>query len=494
MSERSGDPVAIVGSGPSGSIAAAMVASHGLPTLLLEAGDNHRGAIVNVGGRVVARVDRSPQQQPSFDVGGDPSTTWFGHEALGGLSNYWTCAVPRYSPGDFVDGLALGEKFAWPIGYDEIAPYYAHVERLLSVWGTSTHFDSLPAGVRERHVPMPTKWRSLQRYFGTRPLTRIPLARGTHRLLQMQPPQFNSYHDLVRRDLHQMTTLVVRQNARVVRLEFDPTAGRVTSVCYVDTESGAMVETPVRAVILAAGAIVTPTLLLNSTSGTFPDGLGNASGLVGCYLHDHTYDLFAVKIAKRLPRLGHPLILGRRAYDASRPLSGSQCTIGGRLTQLDRALAFLPGLGATRFGIVAFGTAIPRASDHVAVVRCGPHAGRPLISHAPVDDASRAVVAELESDVLHALEKAGLSPELLWHSESYAPGTAIHYAGTVRMHTSPMLGPADSWSRLHDVPNVAVGDASVFPYSSEKNPTLTAMALSARAADRLAREVLDGRF
>jgi glucoside 3-dehydrogenase (cytochrome c) catalytic subunit len=280
----------------------------------------------------------------------------------------------------------------------------------------------------------------------------------------------------------------------VVRLEFNPKLGRVTSVCYVDNQSGAMVETPVRAVVLAAGPIVTPTLLLNSTSDTFPDGLGNRSGLVGHYLHDHTHHLFAVQIAKKLPRLGHPLILGRRAYDASRPLCGSQCTIGGRLTGLDRALSLVPGIPAARFGMVGFGTAIPRGSDHVSVVRSGTNAGRPIISHAPVDDASRAVVDELESDVLRAFDRAGMSPELLWHSESYAPGTSVHYAGTVRMHSSPALGPADSWSRLHDVANVAIGDASVFPFSTEKNPTLTAMALSARAAERLACEVVDGRF
>lgn len=494
MTERSGNPIVIVGSGPSGSAAAAMVASHGLPTLLLEAGDHHRGAIVNVHGRVVARVNRSPHHQPPYDVGGDPATTWFGHEALGGLSNYWTCAVPRYAPKDFVDGLALGDEFAWPIGYDELAPYYSHVERLLRVWGSSTEFENLPAGECERHVATPPKWRAMESFFGDRPLTRVPLARGRHRLLQRQTTQFNSYDDLLRRELPRLPSLVVHRNARVARLEFDPKARRVTSVGYVDTQTGASVELPVRAVILAAGPIVTPTLLLNSTSETFPDGLGNTSGLIGHYLHDHTHHLFKVRLAKRLPRLGHPLILGRSAYDPSRPLSGSQCTIGGRLTQLDRALTFVPALPASRFGMVVFGVAIPRASDNVAVVREGPHAGRPLITHAPVDERSRAVVEELESEVLSGLDQAGLSPELLWRTESYAPGTAIHYAGTVRMHASPTLGPADSWSRLHDVANVAIGDASVFPYSSEKNPTLTAMALSVRAADRLAREVLDGRF
>jgi choline dehydrogenase-like flavoprotein len=471
-----------------------MVASHGLPTLLLEAGGHHRGAIVNLHGRVVARVNGSPHRQPPYDVGGDPATTWYAHEGLGGLSNYWTCAVPRYAPGDFIDGLPLGEEFAWPIGYEDLTPYYSHVERLLSVWGTSSEFETLPAAECERHVATPAEWQAIAPFFGTRPLARIALARGQHRVFQTQTTQFNSYHDLLRRELPRLPSLVVRPNARVVRLEFDPKARRVTSVGYLDTHTGASVEVPVRAVILAAGAIVTPTLLLNSTSDTFPDGLGNTSGLIGHYLHDHTHHLFKVHLAKRLPRLGHPLILGRRAYDPATPLSGSQCTIGGRLTQLDRALTLVPGLSASRFGMVVFGVAVPRASDNVAPVRSGPHAGRPLITHAPVDEASRAVVQELESEVLRGFDRAGLSPELYWRTESHVPGTAIHYAGTVRMHASPTLGPADSWSRLHDVANVAIGDASVFPYSSEKNPTLTAMALSVRAADRLAREVLDGRF
>jgi choline dehydrogenase-like flavoprotein len=72
------------------------------------------------------------------------------------------------------------------------------------------------------------------------------------------------------------------------------------------------------------------------------------------------------------------------------------------------------------------------------------------------------------------------------------PGTSVHYGGAVRMHRSPQFGVLDGWNRMHDVPNVAVTDASSFPTGPEKNPTLTAMAISARAADGLAADLRSG--
>ena len=72
------------------------------------------------------------------------------------------------------------------------------------------------------------------------------------------------------------------------------------------------------------------------------------------------------------------------------------------------------------------------------------------------------------------------------------PGSSVHYGGSVRMHADPAFGVLDRWNRLHDVPNVAVVDSSCFTTGPEKNPTLTAMAIAVRAADRLGRDVRDG--
>ncbi|HEX7623593.1 MAG TPA: GMC oxidoreductase [Anaeromyxobacteraceae bacterium] len=89
------------------------------------------------------------------------------------------------------------------------------------------------------------------------------------------------------------------------------------------------------------------------------------------------------------------------------------------------------------------------------------------------------------------LTSAGWEPRVrVWHIE--APGNSVHYGGTCRMHASPRLGVVDRFCRVHGVPNVAVADSSVFTTGPEKNPVLTAMALAARASDRLAQDLQNG--
>jgi choline dehydrogenase-like flavoprotein len=90
------------------------------------------------------------------------------------------------------------------------------------------------------------------------------------------------------------------------------------------------------------------------------------------------------------------------------------------------------------------------------------------------------------------LADAGYQSQLTTPVEEFTPGWAAHYGGTVRMHASPEYGMLDGWNRLHEVDNVAVVDASSFTTGAEKNPTLTVMALAARAADRLADDLKRG--
>jgi choline dehydrogenase-like flavoprotein len=92
------------------------------------------------------------------------------------------------------------------------------------------------------------------------------------------------------------------------------------------------------------------------------------------------------------------------------------------------------------------------------------------------------------------LASAGASAEVPGPFHELTPGSSVHYAGSVRMHASPQFGVLDRWNRMYDVSNVAVVDPSCFPTGPEKNPTLTAMALAARAADRLAEDVKGGRL
>jgi choline dehydrogenase-like flavoprotein len=94
--------------------------------------------------------------------------------------------------------------------------------------------------------------------------------------------------------------------------------------------------------------------------------------------------------------------------------------------------------------------------------------------------------------VREVLRAGGVEATVPGPFHARSPGESVHYGGSVRMHADPQFGVLDAWNRMHEVPNVVVADASCFPTGPEKNPTLTSMALAARAADRLAADLAAG--
>jgi choline dehydrogenase-like flavoprotein len=147
-----------------------------------------------------------------------------------------------------------------------------------------------------------------------------------------------------------------------------------------------------------------------------------------------------------------------------------------------------------RLGFSVFGTMVPTLEDRIAIDRSKPVTGRSALLFS-LRYPERAV-RELErtrDDLMGYLERAGWAPKLsVFRVE--APGNSVHYGGTCRMHASPRFGVVDAFSRVHGVRNVVVADSAVFTTGPEKNPVLTAMALAARASDRLAQEMREGKL
>jgi choline dehydrogenase-like flavoprotein len=148
----------------------------------------------------------------------------------------------------------------------------------------------------------------------------------------------------------------------------------------------------------------------------------------------------------------------------------------------------LPWIG---FNVV--GTMAPSRENGVTLSKdpaaSGGSAGLDLHIRRPAE--SEAALTKARDEILELLHGAGVgATPRLWKIEDL--GNAIHFAGTCRMHASPRFGMLDGWSRMHAVPNVVVADSSAFTTGPEKNPVLTAMALSARASDRLARDLRAG--
>jgi choline dehydrogenase-like flavoprotein len=417
----------------------------------------------------------------------DPDARWFGALVPGGMSNHWAGAVPRFAPEDFTEGERLHERYRWPVSYADLAPYYERVERLLGVVGTASSVPNLPRSVLARERRLPTGWRRIatraaQAGHG---LTLLPQASGPSWTLRRTGVGFNSFTGIVR-PLGRFPHFRLRLGSHALRLEWDGDQRRVRSVIYYDRISGCERRVAGAAVVVAGGPLASTKLLLDSTSSDFPRGLGDTEGLLGRYLHDHPFDMGTVELDAGLPRLGHPAYLTRGAYGSSSPLLGAAFTFGSELTS-DKVLAFTP-LKTRTFNLWAFGTMVPRQENRVQ-----PHPdlkdefGLPQLDiHISFGEEEERTLIRAREQLAGILDAAGFRSTVRSSVQKRIPGMSMHFGGTVRMHDSPAHGMLNAWNRLHAVDNVVVADASSFTTGPEKNPTLTVMALAARATHRLA--------
>lgn len=482
--------VIVIGSGPSGAMAALALLQHDIPVTMLESGQNlPPGLLVRAMGRNVFR--RKPNLEPRKDhvSSDDPDAQWYHELAPGGLSNHWTGAVPRFAPEDFFEGARLHECYRWPVTYDDLAPYYARSEQFLGVVAALRDVPGLPAPHIAYERQLPKGWQPVAREARARGrgLTPIPLADGSPWLINTTGTAFNSFTRIVpllRRYPHFQLLL----GAHALRLEWCGPRKKVSAVIYVDRATGCEQRIDAAAVMVAAGPLASTKILLDSSCNDFPQGLGNTEGVLGRYLHDHAHHWCVIETDAALPRLGHAAYLTRVPYQESAPLLAAGCTLGsGRGTHLEKALSFTP-LKTKQFGVVTFGTMVPTFDNYV---RLDPVSrdefGLPLLDiHIHFDDEVLRNMMEARTRLLAILESAGYRAAIRESVTRLTPGSSVHYGGTVRMHASPRHGMLNAWNRLHAVDNVVVADASSFTTGVEKNPTLTAMALAARAAHRLA--------
>jgi choline dehydrogenase-like flavoprotein len=480
------EPVVVIGSGPCGAIAAAQLVARGVDVVMLDAGLRApSGLLVRAAGNtVLRRMGRAEYSTDRHHPSSQPHVDWFSSLSHGGLSNYWTGAVPRFAPDDFTDGARLDERYRWPITYEDLLPFYEFAERYLTVTAGEP-IAGVPSNVKRFHYRLPADWQAIvdaaqQHGHGAGVL---PMAKGSPWMAVRRGTEFDSYRCIVA-PLRRSPNFRFVGGAHVTRLHWSGAAGRVDAVEYVDRESGQIEHVPAIAAVVAAGAIDSTALLLRSTSADFPTGLGNTEGLVGRYLHDHPRDWWPASLGRPLPALSHPLYVARVSHDDSKPMMATSLTLG--LAAGSERLKTYVRMPSGRFGVQVFGTMVPTPDVGVALdgdrgdgLLCPP-----MISLRYDDDAI-ANLAAARQRLPEIFAEAGLTltvPELL---DEPRPGESVHFGGTVRMHDDREFGVLDRWNTIYDVPNVVVCDASCFTTGPEKNPTLTAMAIAARAADHL---------
>lgn len=488
--------VVVIGSGPPGAAAAHFLLRAGLDVLLLEAGSEQEadGLTVRVRGVTIAKRKGVLRQREGVTRTGDPQAELFEALAPGGLSNHWSCAVPRFAPEDFADAKRAGVEQTWPLSYDDLAPWYARVEPLLHIAGPLEEHEQLP-GPRVRYPrELGSGWSevaALARRQG-RTVVPMPYAYGADTTLTRSGTPFNSFVRLLKPALAE-GKLKARFGVRVSRLEWSANSRRVEAVTFRDRNSGAEDRIGCRAVVVAGGALNTPQILLQSTSADFPNGLGNHHDVLGRYLHDHPVGKVVIDLGR--PISVHPATYVTRLELArsGMPLYAAACMQWGSASDLYKSVLRLHPGRSRNIGFSVFGTMAPTRDNYVALDAkyrgVDGAAGLELnIRHPPE---AQVVLEEARDQVLELLRGAGYDPSMrVWKVELV--GDSNHYAGSCRMHDSPQYGMLDRWSRIHGVPNVVVADSSAFTTGPEKNPVLTSMTLAARAAERLATELKDG--
>lgn len=492
MSQRR---VIVIGSGPAGAMAAHELVRSGIPVIMLESG------LATPSGWLLRIVDRNIlRRMPGFErrvvmqesaAGGEP--VWIRHLAPGGLSNQWTGAVPRFAPEDFFEGERLHERYRWPIGYQDLEVFYDKAERLIGVSGQSVDVPNLPHGHVTFPRRLPTDWLPIVRQAAAngQGLTPIPIADGKPTMLVRRGTAFNSYSVIVE-PLLASPHFQLLTGAHALELEMSASDGHATGVVYHDRNDAQEKRLTADAVIVACGPLDSTRLLLNSKSAAHRDGVGNSAGLLGRHLHDHVRDWWACDLDRPISLLASAGYLTRRPFATSEPLVAASWTLGVADTR-DR-IRSRAALKSTALGVQVFGTTIPDDENFVSLAPSRRDAfGRPdLDVRMKFSERDVCNVLDARKTLTDLFDAAGFKASVRPAETRLTPGESVHYGGTARMHESKRYGVTDAWNRLYDVTNVLVCDASCFTTGPEKNPTLTVMAIAARAASRLADDLKKG--
>ena len=517
----------VIGAGPAGAAAAWRLASRGMSVLCLDRGGWFDYAALAHGATGYEARRAGPfHENPNIRRGADdypvddsasPIKVTIGN-GLGGGSIYWAAHIPRYRPEDFrvrsLDGVAAD----WPIGYDDLAPYYDMNEAMMGLAAVPGD----PAGPPRQSKPLtlPTSgpagrrmaaafdrlgwhWWAVDLAVGSQAdAPETPRCEHIGPCEPGCPARLRAGVDRTYLAAAQAAGVRLVPGARVVSLEHDE-AGLITAAIAA-TDQGRLRIRGDR-FILAANGIGTPRLLLMSASGKHPDGLANRSGQVGRNLMMHPHarvdGVFAQALGGWAPGQKAGLVcLEFYATDASR----------GFLRGFKMQLSPCPGpvalaQGSGRGGMLPWGdghhAAFEADFDHIAgltvCVEDLPEAdNRVTLASALVDrdgapapalhytlsDTSRRSLDFAMARAAEALRLAGASRIVCDPLKRQA---GFHLMGTARMGEAAETSVVDGFGRCHDAGNLFVVDSSVFVTGSAMNPTSTAQAFALRAADHI---------
>jgi choline dehydrogenase-like flavoprotein len=449
---------------------------------------------------------------------------WIRGYQVGGKSLLWARQTQRWSEFDFEGPARDGFAVDWPIRYKDLAPWYSHVEKFAGISGNKDGLAELPDGeflppieltCVEKHFKEQVAQHYKNRHVIIARCAHIteqqPIhaeqgrAQCQHRTLCQRGCPFGGYFSSNASTLPwaaRTGKLTLRPNSVVHSIIYDEAKGKATGVQVIDALTKEAVEYYAPIIFVNAAAINTNLILLNSKSNRFQNGLGNDNGLLGKYVAFHNYrarisgeyDGFLDSTTKgRRPTSGY-IPRFRNVYKQETDfLRGYAAGFdGGRYNETDN-----DGLGASlkeklaetnlgpwRVGSHMMGETIPKESNYVALdPTLKDEWGMPQLKISiDYDNNDEKMIADFFEQLTEMYTKAGFK-NIQTHDSKQAPGLDIHEMGGVRMGRDPKTSLLNEWNQLHACKNVFVTDGACMTSTSTQNPSLTYMALSARAVD-----------
>ena len=456
----------------------------------------------------------------------DKPFDWIRGYQVGGKSIMWARQTQRWSNYDFEGPQRDGFAVDWPIRYRDLDSWYGYVEKFAGISGNKDGLAALPDG---EFLP-PLELSCVENYFKdvvakhyqdrhviyarcahlTEPQP-IHIAQGRgqcqKRNLCQRGCPFGGYYNSNSTTIpfaQKTGNMTLRPFSVVHSVIYDDKKGKATGVRVIDSKTRETTEYFARVIFVNAAALNTNLILLNSVSGRFPQGLGNENGLLGKFVAFHNY---RARISASYDGFPDSTTDGRRPTAAYIPrfrnlfkqetdfLRGYASTFysGRGMNPADRSgfgevlknnLSAKEEPGPWRIGSQMMGETIPKESNHLSLDgEKKDEWGIPLLKISiGYDDNEEKMIKDFFEQMTQMYTQAGFK-EIKTSDSKQAPGLDIHEMGGVRMGHDPRTSLLNKWNQLHACPNVFVTDGSCMTSTSTQNPSLTYMALTARAAD-----------
>ena len=459
-----------------------------------------------------------------YSTPADKPFAWIRGRQVGGRSIMWGRHTYRWSDLDFEANAREGVGTDWPIRYRDIAPWYDHVERFVGVQGRKEGRAHLPDGEFQEPWPLNVveeraRETLLRRFNGERLITQARVAILTKGIngrsaCHLCGPcergcQTLSYFSSVNATLpaaRRTGKMTLRPFSVVHSVIFDPKTRRATGVRVIDANTREAFEVRARIVFLCASALESARILLNSATPEFPNGLGNSSGALGRYLMDHvmgggasgTLDWSPDRqsIGNRpggfyVPRFRN--VSSKHAdFVRGYAFQGGAGRTGWERGQWSDGFgasfkqSLINGLSPWGIGFYGFGEHLPNRDNRVEIDPTLKDAwGIPALRITCVyDDNAKRMLKDMAVTASEMLDALGAKDISTSNGDGIPPGLVIHEMGTARMGKDPATSVLNGWNQSWDVPNVFVTDGACMASSANQNPSITYMALTARAANR----------